>query len=260
MAARVVLSFNDEIVAEVELSRAVTVVGRHPDCDVVIEHPAVSGRHMLFRVVNRTVYVEDLASTNGTKVNGIAVSHQVIHHLDMIEVGRHKLHYIDETLMSGKVVGLESTVLTEYERTMLAQHVAAADAAQPAEAPLLTRREDDELSRTVAIARNPALNLDDAATQAVAAADGHVLALRVIEGERKGALISLVNANTMIGTAGGDTALVVRRGQGLFLSRFGGQHPPRLNRQDLGPGTHPISLSDVIDVGGSTFQVIQVTR
>ena len=76
MAARVVLSFNDEIVAEVELSRAVTVVGRHPDCDVVIEHPAVSGRHMLFRVVNRTVYVEDLASTNGTKVNGIAVSDQ----------------------------------------------------------------------------------------------------------------------------------------------------------------------------------------
>ena len=259
MAARVVLSFNDEIVTEVELSRPVTVVGRHPDCDVVIEHPAVSGRHMLFRVVNRTVYVEDLASTNGTKVNGIAVSHQVIHHLDMIEVGRHKMHYFDDALMSGKVGSLESTVLTDYERTLLAAHAGAA-AAQPVEAPVLTSREDDDLSRTVAIARNPALDLDAAARQAADAPEGSVLALRVIAGERTGMLISLANANTMIGSAGGDTALVVRRGQGFFLSRFGGSRAPRLNRQDLGPGSHPIALSDVIDVGGSTFQVIQVQR
>ena len=40
MAARIVLSFGDEIVREVELARPVTVVGRHPECDVVIEHPA----------------------------------------------------------------------------------------------------------------------------------------------------------------------------------------------------------------------------
>jgi pSer/pThr/pTyr-binding forkhead associated (FHA) protein len=72
MAARVVLSFGEEILREVEITRPVTVVGRHPECDIVVEHPAISGRHMLFRLVNRTVYVEDLASTNGTKVNGIA--------------------------------------------------------------------------------------------------------------------------------------------------------------------------------------------
>jgi hypothetical protein len=259
MAARVVLSYNEEIVTEVELTRPVTVIGRHPGCDVVIDHPAISARHMLFRVVNRTVYVEDLASTNGTKVNGIAVSHQVIHHLDLVEVGRHKMHYFDDALMSGKVVGLESTVLTDYERTLLAAHVAAA-AAAPAEIPELDTplSRDDDLSHTIAIARNPALQLDAEDTLAAGAPEGSTLALRVIAGERMGALISLANANTMIGNAGGDTALVVRRGQGLFLSRFGGSRPPRLNRQDLGPGTHPIALSDVIDVGGSTFQVIQV--
>ena len=61
MAARVVLSLDDAIVLEVSLDKPVTVVGRHPTCDIVIDHPAVSGRHMLFRQVNRTVYVEDLA-------------------------------------------------------------------------------------------------------------------------------------------------------------------------------------------------------
>lgn len=256
MAARLVLSFDDEIVREVELTRPVTVVGRHPDCDVVIEHPAVSGRHMLFRVVSRTVYVEDLASTNGTKVNGIATSHQVVHHLDMIEVGRHKIHFFDDALMTGSVGSLESTVLTDYERTMLAAHVVVPE---PASAPA-ARRGDDELSRTAAMARDPTLRLGEGgeampADNVAATAD---IALRVTAGTGRGNLIRLDRANTMIGIAGGETALVVRRGQGFYLARFGGHRSPRLNRAELGPGAHPIGLHDVIDVGGNTFEVIRL--
>jgi len=70
MSARVVVSLEGNIIAEVQLTKPVTVVGRHPACDIVIDAPHVSARHMLFRVVDRTVYVEDLASTNGTIVNG----------------------------------------------------------------------------------------------------------------------------------------------------------------------------------------------
>ena len=55
MGARIVLSLEDEIVTEVELTKAVTVVGRHPACDICVDHPAISGRHMLFRMVGRTV-------------------------------------------------------------------------------------------------------------------------------------------------------------------------------------------------------------
>ncbi|HET9470783.1 MAG TPA: FHA domain-containing protein [Usitatibacter sp.] len=253
MAARVVLSFDDEIVREVELTRPVTVVGRHPDCDIVIEHPAVSARHMLFRVVNRTVYVEDLASTNGTKVNGLATAHQVVHHLDLVEVGRHKIHFFDDALMAGGVSSLESTVHTDYERTMLAQHVPPA-----ARAPQATAN-DGDLSRTMAIQRDPTIRLAGSEPEAgVALAPQGALALRVLSGDRAGETIALDRANTMIGVAGGDSALVVRRGQGLFLARFGGQRPPRLNRKALDAGTHPIGPHDVIEVGGSVFEVIQV--
>ncbi len=248
------MSFDDAIVKEVELSRPVTVVGRHPDCDVVIEHPAVSGRHMLFRLVNRTVYVEDLASTNGTKVNGIATSHQVVHHLDMIEVGRHKMHFFDDTLMSGRVGDLEDTVLTDYERTMLAANVAA-EPPRPAAAP------DQDLSRTMAIVRDPALRMPAAgAAQPARNADANALALRVVAGARAGSVIALEQANTLIGASGGDTALVVRRGDALFLARFSGSRPPRLNRTDLGPGTHQIAARDVIEVGGFTYEVIEVAN
>ncbi|HUP98008.1 MAG TPA: FHA domain-containing protein [Usitatibacter sp.] len=254
MASRVVVSLDDAIVTEVELTKPVTVVGRHPACDIVIDHPAVSGRHMLFRVVNRTVYAEDLASTNGVRVNGLALAHQVVHHLDLLEVGRHKLHFFDGELLA-RVDSLESTFQTDYERTMLAANVA--EARSPAETAVVNRGEQD-LSRTQYIPRDPSLRLGPA-QEAVRTEDvgAPALALKILAGGRPGELVSLNRPNTMIGAAGADTALVIKRGRSFFLARLSGSRPPRLNRKELGPGTHPIAPQDVIDVGGWSFEVIQ---
>ena len=254
MGARVVLSLDDAIVSEVELTKPVTVVGRHPGCDIFIDHPAVSGRHMLFRVVGHTVYVEDLASTNGMRVNGITASHQVVHHLDLIEIGRHKLHFFDDELLAGGVGSLESTVQTDYERTMMAQHVA--DAARAAATPV---ERDMDLDRTQAIPRDTSIRLGPAQenVRTDQAAQGVQLALRILAGGRSGEVIGLNRPNTMIGPEGADTALVIKRGAAYFIARLSGGRPPKLNGKDLGPGTHPIGPQDLIDVGGWRFEVIQ---
>lgn len=249
MAARLVLSLDGKILGEVTLSKPVTVVGRNPDCDIVIEHAAVSSRHCLFRLVDRTVYVEDLASTNGTLVNGITVSTQVVHHLDLIEIGHHKLHFFEDTLLSGAVADLEDTVSTDFERTMLAGHAADAGARGRREA-TVTAHGDGDLSRTVAIVRPSAAELAAAETR---------YALRGVRGAQAGQLVELERANTMIGVAG-DAALVVRRAGTLFLARLSGRRPTRLNRQDLGPGTHALKEGDLIEVGDSSFEVVQLTR
>jgi hypothetical protein len=246
MGARIVLSLDDAIVTEVELEKPVMVLGRHPACDICVDHPAISGRHMLFRQVGKTVYVEDLASTNGTKVNGIAASNQVVHHLDLIEVGRHKVHFFDEDMLAGRVGGLENTVQTDYERTTMSAH-----AERPAPAPAPDR--DVDLDRTMAIPRlGPS-------QESVSTAEGDAagLALRVVAGERPGEIVSLSRPNTMIGAAGGDTALVIRRGRSYFIARLSGNRAPRLNRKELAPGTHPIVPQDTIDVGGWSFEVIE---
>lgn len=252
MGARIVLSLDDQIVTEVELEKPVTVVGRHPACDIVVDHPAISGRHMLFRVVGRTVYVEDLASTNGTKVNGIAAGTQVVHHLDLIEIGKHKLHFFDEDMLAGRVGGLESTVQTDFERT----HMAESQPAAPAP------REDD-LSATMAIPRDATLKLALGPAQETVRTEqpeAGTLALRVLAGDKPGDILALNRPNTMIGIAGGDTALVIRRGRSFFIARLSGTRPPRLNRKELTPGTHPIGPQDTIDVGGWSFEVIEASR
>jgi FHA domain len=257
VGARVVVSLEGAIVSEVELEKAVTVVGRHPACDVWIDHPAISGRHMLFRLVNSTVYIEDLASTNGTKVNGIVTAHQVVRHLDLIEVGKHKLHFFDDSLLAGAVGTLENTVHTDFERTMLASHVPNPAPAPPA------KPASEDLSRTMAIPRDPALRAGaapDAARPREEPAAKGMLAIRVVAGARQGDVIALDQANTMLGSSGADTALVVKRGDGFFLARFGGRSAPRLNGRDLPPGAHAIAPQDVVDVGASRYEVIRIVR
>lgn len=258
MGARIVLSLDDAIVAEVELDKPVTVVGRHPACDIVVDHPAVSGRHLLFRVVGRTVYLEDLASTNGTRVNGLAASTQVVHHLDLIEMGKHKLHFFDDEMLAGRVGGLESTVQTDFERTQMAAQAGGAAVAAP---PRPVPREDVDLSRTMAIPRDPSLRLGPAQESVrTDEPDPGGLALRVLAGGPPGDIVALNRPNTMIGVAGGDTALVIRRGRSFFIARLSGTRGPRLNHKELAPGTHPIAPQDTIDVGGWSFEVIEAAR
>ncbi len=247
MAARVVVSFEGAIVMEMTLAKPVTVVGRHPDCDIFINDPAVSTRHMLFRLVDHTVYAEDLASTNGTLVNGIVVSSQVVHHLDLIEVGRHKLHFFDDSLLPGAVSNLETTVTTGYERTFVSEF-AEAGAAEPA---------SDDLSQTLAIRREAGGGFTVASPpERPSPQEGTRFALRVLDGEERGRVITLDKAHTMIGDPGEDTALVIKRGPALFLVRFAGRHPPRVNRDALGAGHRELTEHDIIEVGPAAFEVI----
>jgi DNA-binding NtrC family response regulator len=49
------------------------VVGSSPECDIRIKHPSVSRRHAVLSVDNGAVRLEDLGSSNGTRVGGRTV-------------------------------------------------------------------------------------------------------------------------------------------------------------------------------------------
>lgn len=52
------------------LDRANAILGRHPDCDIVLDEGAVSRQHAQISIANSEFFVEDLGSRNGTTVNG----------------------------------------------------------------------------------------------------------------------------------------------------------------------------------------------
>src|SRR5664280_2565324 len=52
------------------LERASVVLGRHPQCDIVLESASVSRQHVKITLSEGNYYLEDLNSRNGTYLNG----------------------------------------------------------------------------------------------------------------------------------------------------------------------------------------------
>jgi sigma-B regulation protein RsbU (phosphoserine phosphatase) len=53
-----------------ELREGESVIGRSPECDVVLDFAAVSRRHAIISLVDDQYWVKDTGSRNGTIING----------------------------------------------------------------------------------------------------------------------------------------------------------------------------------------------
>jgi hypothetical protein len=71
----------------IEIGADPVVIGRLPECSIVLADPNVSRRHAELRRVGDAVVVTDLGSTNGTRVNGAPVREQPLASGDEIGVG-----------------------------------------------------------------------------------------------------------------------------------------------------------------------------
>ena len=69
------------------------VIGRLPDCDVVVADPQASRRHAEIRPAGDGFAVVDLGCMNGTTVNGAAVREHVLVDGDQIGIGCHDLPF-----------------------------------------------------------------------------------------------------------------------------------------------------------------------
>ncbi len=86
----------DNTIVEFPLKAEQNLIGRSSRCDVRIKHPGISAEHALIRVLPGSATVEDLNSTNGTRVNGRRVESHTLRHGDQIGVGRERLMYFAE--------------------------------------------------------------------------------------------------------------------------------------------------------------------
>jgi hypothetical protein len=70
-----------------EALREQLLVGRHPACDVVLGAPSVSRRHAQLTHRHGAWVIQDLASTNGTLVNGERVGRATVRAGDLVTLG-----------------------------------------------------------------------------------------------------------------------------------------------------------------------------
>ena len=90
-------------VREYPLKEGTFRIGRNVDNDIQLDDDAVSGYHAEV-AVKPSQYMEglsdywakDLASTNGTKVNGKRIKKCMLKHDDVMKIGTHEFKFIDE--------------------------------------------------------------------------------------------------------------------------------------------------------------------
>jgi pSer/pThr/pTyr-binding forkhead associated (FHA) protein len=77
------------------LSKDETLIGRNPTTDITLLDEGISREHaiILRDDAARTFTIEDLQSTNGTKVNGKRVRSAVLAHGDSIEIGKTRFRF-----------------------------------------------------------------------------------------------------------------------------------------------------------------------
>src|SRR6516162_7713073 len=71
------------------LDKPILLIGRHPECDILIDSRKVSRRHCIIAQVGDYLVVRDLASTNGIRINGVRVLEGRLKANDELTIGGH---------------------------------------------------------------------------------------------------------------------------------------------------------------------------
>lgn len=97
----------------------ILLIGRLPNCDLVLESPQVSRRHAIIRQVGEAYSIEDLDSSNGTFVNDERVKQAELHEGDLIQISKYRLLFQGGLLVPYQSSGmrLDASSLTRDVKT-----------------------------------------------------------------------------------------------------------------------------------------------
>ncbi len=97
MPCKLILTLDGEVINEYSLDDKTISIGRKHGNDVQLNDLTISGRHALVAAsAENDVTVEDLASTNGTLVNGNHIDKISLKHGDIIQIGHHQFTFLND--------------------------------------------------------------------------------------------------------------------------------------------------------------------
>lgn len=227
--AKLVLSFNGDLVKEYEIDKEVLTIGRKSVNDIQIDNLAISGNHAKILTILKDSFIEDLDSTNGTYINGVKVKKQALQNGDSVIIGKHELKYESADTDSGE---------SKFEQTMIIRP----DAEGMPESEEADKGSEQPIGKITA---------DLAASGATTSGPGPAK-LQLMSGTNAGKELQLTKILTTLGRPEVQVAAVTRRPGGYFLivvdaGKSG--RMPLVNDAEIGK-QHPLNDGDVIEVAG----------
>jgi pSer/pThr/pTyr-binding forkhead associated (FHA) protein len=278
--ARLILSLDNQVLAEYNMTKERYTIGRLPDNDVRIDNPAVSGHHSLIINILNDSFLEDLNSTNGTYVNGKLIKKHALQHGDVITIGHHQLRFSDQQAPETEQDEFEKTMVIpsgQQDADQLAAAEAAADAAvagavvsdaaagvrlDPEEAAGLTGGNTAAAPAAVASAAEKVEPVQEPVTHTATAANLDPAAvpnalplakLQVLSGAFAGRELELTKALTTLGRPGVQVAAITRRAEGYYIVHVESGEAgdfPLVNGQPIGAQARKLADNDVVQLAG----------
>ena len=92
---QIILTLNGETLREMTMDRRRLLIGRSDHNDLCINSTYISRHHAMFVKFGVATLLMDLNSRNGTFVNSRRISNQVMLHDDIINIGTHRIKFVD---------------------------------------------------------------------------------------------------------------------------------------------------------------------
>ncbi len=271
--ARLILSLDNQVLAEYNMTKERYTIGRLPDNDVRIDNPAVSGHHSLIINILNDSFLEDLNSTNGTYVNGKLIKKHALQHGDVITIGHHQLRFSDQQVNEPEQDEFEKTMVIPAGQQNADQLAKAEAAAEKAAATEQDEQPAYQADAAAAVKLDPAeaAALDEApkapsmgekvshsdtahGIDPASAPNALPLAkLQVLSGGFAGRELELTKALTTLGRPGVQVAAITRRAEGYYIvhveSGKEGDYP-LVNGQAIGAQARKLQDNDVLQLAG----------
>jgi pSer/pThr/pTyr-binding forkhead associated (FHA) protein len=90
-----VIRSGERVGQQFALAKDLTTIGRHPDSDISLDDITVSRRHVEISRVDRSYYVADAGSLNGTYLNQRRVDNAELHQGDELQVGKYRFVFLE---------------------------------------------------------------------------------------------------------------------------------------------------------------------
>jgi pSer/pThr/pTyr-binding forkhead associated (FHA) protein len=243
---KLILRFGDRELSECAVGTHAVTIGRLPDNTLVIDNPAVSGRHArVYREGNHYV-LEDLKSTNGTFVNDKPIARHTLLEGDTLLVGKHTLLFTQKGGEQPDEVPKTDAFVPEIGGTRV----------------LDTLKQKSLLSN---LDKGKPAQVYDAVVPktAIPTAQGRIGTVKVVSGNTGQSEYVLSAVTTMIGKA--DTAqiklsgwfkpkvaaAIARKGEGFTITPMNGK--VSVNGERLA-GRRDLASGDMIQVSGVTLE------
>lgn len=238
---------------DIKLDRERLSIGRRPDNDVCLLHPAVSGEHAAVVTILADSFLEDLGSTNGTLVNGRAITKHLLHDRDEIDIGRQLFVYVVD---EAATIEVPPASKTPAEGLSPGQRAAR----EPTTANRPPTGAAASATRSPAAAHDgrnaPPGETAGAPSTASVAAEPAVLTLRVLTGASAGRTLPLTKPETLVGRVGVQVAALRITPDGMLLFPVEGSRGATVNGATVDAAGLPVKAGDVIEVAGAQLELI----